>query len=182
MQFTTEHLLLREFREDDWRAILAYQSDPRYLRFYPLAGRSEADVRAFVGMFLAQQAEEPRWKWQLAIVLPEQDRLIGNCGLRLDAPAARTANIGYELDPRQWGRGYATEAMRAMLRFGFEELGLHRVWAWCIAENTASARALERLGLLCEGRQREQEWFKGRWWDTLLYGILEGEWRGRAQT
>ncbi len=64
-----------------------------------------------------------------------------------------------------------------MVRFGFEELGLHRIWSWCIADNVASARVLEKTGMRREGRQRETDWFKGRWWDTLLYGLLEDEWR-----
>ena len=54
---------------------------------------------------------------------------------------------------------------------------MHRISSWCIADNTASARVLERLGLRQEGRLRENEHFKGRWWDTLLFGLLESEWR-----
>ena len=64
------------------------------------------------------------------------------------------------------------------MQFGFAELKVHRIWAWCIADNAASARLLERLGLKLEGRLREKEYFKGRWWDTLVYGILENEWHG----
>jgi RimJ/RimL family protein N-acetyltransferase len=176
----TERLRLRDFQADDWAAVLAYQSDPRYLRYYAWTERAEEDVRAFVGMFLAHQAQSPRWKWQLAITLPEDGRLIGNCGLRLDAVGARVGNIGYELDPRYWGRGFATEAAREMVRFGFEELGLHRIWSWCVADNIASARVLEKLGMRREGRQREAKWYKGRWWDTLLFGILEQEWRANG--
>ena len=84
--------------------------------------------------------------------------------------------ICYELDPRYWGCGYATEAARALLAFGFKELGLHRIWARCIAENVAS-RVLEKISIRQEGRLREKEWMKGRWWDTLLYTILEHEWQ-----
>ena len=116
----------------------------------------------------------------MAITLPGGDQPLGSCGLRLDAPGARTGNIGYELDPRYWGRGYATEAAGEMVRLGFEELDLHRIWSWCVADNVASARVLEKVGLRLEGRQREHEWFKGRWWDHLLYGMLEQEWRGTA--
>lgn len=53
----------------------------------------------------------------------------------------------------------------------------HRVSSWCIAENAASARVLERVGLQLEGRLRENGYFKGRWWDTLIYGLLEAEWK-----
>ncbi len=172
----TRRLLLREFQPEDWAAVLAYQSDPRYLRFSPWDGRSEAAARAFVGQFLAEQAEGPRWKWQLAITLPPSGRLIGNCGLRLDAVDARSGNIGFELDPREWGQGYATEAAAELLRFGFDELGLAWIWSWCVAENVASRRVLERVGLRLEERRARHEWFKGRWWDTLRYGLSAAEW------
>jgi RimJ/RimL family protein N-acetyltransferase len=181
VELLTERLLLRDFCADDWLAVLAYQSDPRYLRYYPWTGRTAEDVQAFVQKLVDQQRQQPRYRFQFAIVLPGEGRLIGNCGLRQDSPDARQADIGYELDPAYWGHGYATEAARAMLRFGFEERGVHRIWAHCPAENRASAHVLEKIGMKLEGRQRETQWFKGRWWDTLLYAILEQEWRDRTR-
>lgn len=180
MMLMTERLLLREFVAGDWPAVLAYQSDPRYLRLYQWTERSAEDVRAFVQMFLDQQREQPRRKYQLAIELRGAGQLIGNCGIRKPGAGAQQAEIGYELAPDFWGHGYATEAARAILAFGFDELRLHRVSACCLAENSASAHVLEKLGLQIEGRLREQELINGCWHDTLLYGILEYEWRERA--
>ena len=179
MQLVTERLILREFNENDWPAVLAYQSDPRYLRYYAWTQRTPEDVREFVGMFLAQQQAQPRIKFQLVITQKSVRRLIGNCGIRMNFPGAQTADIGYELDPRHWGHGFATEAARAIVQFGFTELHLHRIWSWCIADNVGSARVLEKLGMRLEGRLRENEYFKDRWWDTLLFAILEDEWRAR---
>jgi RimJ/RimL family protein N-acetyltransferase len=178
MELHTDRLLLREFNTADWQAVLAYQRDPRYLRYYDWTDRTPGDAQRFVQMFIEQQAEQPRRKFQLAVVLKETGDLIGNGGLRKAAISALEANLGYELSPDHWGRGYATEAVRAIVQFGFTELKVHRVWAWCIADNLASARVLEKLGLKLEGRLRDKEYFKGRWWDTLLYGILENEWHG----
>lgn len=175
MHLRTERLILRDFVADDWQAVLAYQKDPRYLQFYPWRDRSEEDVRAFVQMFLDQQTEEPRRKFQLAITLPEDGRLIGNCGIRRKDENDWEGDIGYELAPEFWRLGYATEVATLMVGYGFDELKLHRVSSWCIADNVASARVLEKVGLRLEGRSRENEYFKGRWWDTLLYGLLEGE-------
>lgn len=177
MRIATARLVLREFREADWTDLFAYWTDPRYRRFYPEVEPVEPAVRALVGRFVAAQAEQPRRDWQLAIVKRADSRLIGNCGIRVNDPARREANIGYELHPEEWGQGYATEAARAILRFGFADLGLHRVWAECVADNTASARVLERLGLRREAHFREQQWYRGRWWDTLIYAILDHEWR-----
>jgi RimJ/RimL family protein N-acetyltransferase len=188
MQLITERLILRDFVADDWPAVLKWQRDERYLRYYAWADRTEEDAREFVQMFVRWQEEEPRRKFQLAITLPDTGEVIGDAGLRrkdvAGDPGLRRhdisdfeGDIGYELAPQHWGKGYATEAARAMLDFGFRELGLHRISSWCIADNVASARVLERLGMKLEGRLRQNERFKGRWWDTLLYAILEDEWR-----
>jgi [ribosomal protein S5]-alanine N-acetyltransferase len=182
MQLITERLILREFVIADWSAILAYQRDPRYLQFYDWIDRTLEDTQRFVQLFIDQQAEQPRRKFQLAILLKETPHLIGNCGIRKATAGAREADIGYEIAPEQWGHGYATEAARAIIHFGFTELKLHRITAWCIADNLASARVLEKIGLKLEGRLRDKEYFKGRWWDTLMYAILEDEWNGIVHT
>ena len=188
MLLQTERLILREFVAGDWPDLLAYKSDPRYLRFNPEREGSEARAREFVVMWLEQQAQLPRTQFQLAItqrLLPGTERSgrpIGNCGIRMKSPEASEADIGYELAPAYWGQGLATEAARAMVAFGFETLRLHRIWSHCIAENFASARVLEKLGMRLEGRLRENEWMKGRWWDTLLYAALEHEWRPNEAT
>ncbi|SRR5579885_1936803 len=173
----TSHLMLREFVPEDWPTVLAYQTEPAYLRYNPWAERAAEDVRAFVQRFIDWQREEPRYRYQLAIILQETGELIGNCGLRLERPGALEGDIGYELAPWQWGKGYATEAARSMVAFGFEELRLHRIWAGCIAENVGSSRVMEKLGMRREAHFRDKEWFKGRWWDTYIYAMLEQEWR-----
>jgi RimJ/RimL family protein N-acetyltransferase len=176
MKITTQRLILREYEQDDWPAVLAYQSDPRYLRFYPWTGRTPEEAREFVGMFLNQQAEQPRRKFQLAVTLKSNHKLIGNCGIRMKTPDSHQGDIGYEFSPNYWGQGYATESVQAMVNFGFTQLGLHRIWSWCIADNRGSARVLEKLGMQLEARLQENESFKGRYWDTLVYGLLEPEW------
>jgi len=176
MRITTPRLVLREFVAEDWPDVLANQSDQRYLRLYPWSERTEAEVREFVQMFVDQQAERPRRKFQLAITLPNSQHVIGSCGLRRKPENEWEADIGYELAPEYWGRGYATEAALAMVNLGFRDFGLHRISSWLIADNTASARVLEKVGLRPEGRLRENEYFKERWWDTLLYGLLRSEW------
>lgn len=179
MILTTDRLVLREFVEDDWRAVLAYQSDSRYLRFNTWTKRTPEDVQAFVGRFVTQQRQDPRLKFQLAITLPPAGQLIGNAGIRIKTAGGHEADIGYELDPQHWGQGYASEAARALVQFGFERLRLHRISAHCLVENTASARVLEKLGMRLEGRLRDSECFKGRYWDTLHYAILEHEWQAQ---
>ena len=177
MELDTKRLHLREYVTSDWSAALAYQSDPLYLRYYHDTEQTEERVKAFVQMFLDQQAEQPRRKYQLVIMLKSENKLIGNVGIRVNDPEQGEANIGYELNSSYWGQGYATEAARAILKFGFEELNLHRVWSWCIAQNIGSYRVMEKIGMIFEGRLREREFIKGEWRDHLLYAILRDEWK-----
>ena len=157
------------------------------------------DRRELVTQFLTWQKATPRRRFQFAITLgdtkPQPNpsdvalhgsvgQLIGSTGLRqrrlvdFGNPAATfEADLGYELDPAFWGRGYATEAVRALIDFGFGELNLHRIWAYCLDENQPSWRVLERLGFRLEGRLRENEFMRGRWWDSRVYGLLAAEWQ-----
>lgn len=176
MQLHTNRLLLREFTPDDWPAVLAYQSDPRYLRYYPWTERTAQDARDFIQLFIDWQNEPRRSKFQLAI--ESNGQLIGNCGLRRDEEAQ--ANIGYEIAPDHWGQGYATEAARTLCQFGFNDLNLHRIWSWCLADNQPSARVLEKLGMRQEGRLVQREFIKGQWRDHLLYAILKDEWNTQS--
>jgi len=162
--------------------VLAYQSDPRHMRLYPWTGRDLATVSELVGRFVACQADEPRDVFQLAITLPaEGGRLIGSCGVRVNDRTLREGNIGYELNPEYWAHGYATEAARAMLDYGFDRLGLHRIWAQCNADNTASAHVLEKLGMRREAHFREHDYFKGRWWGSFIYAMLDHEWQAAGR-
>lgn len=181
MELRTERLQLRDFRADDWRAVWRYRQDPRYQRYYASAEGGEAEARAFVERMRAQQREAPRYRFQLAVVLPADGDLVGNVGIRRSAPGSHKASMGCELDPDHWGRGYAVEAGTAMLRFAFGELGIHRVWADCLADNAAAVRTLERLGFRPEGRLRDHEQFKGQLWDGLVYGLLRHEWAGAGR-
>ena len=179
MQLETERLILRDFVKDDWHRVLEYQSDPLYLRYYEWteSDRTPESVQEFVGWFLDHQKQNPRIKFQLAITLKSNNLLIGNCGIRMDKVDAVEADIGYELDPKYWNHGYASEAAQAIVDFGFSNFNLHRVWSWCVADNAGSAHMLEKLGMRLEGRLREKEYYKGKWWDTLMYGILVDEWQ-----
>jgi RimJ/RimL family protein N-acetyltransferase len=109
------------------------------------------------------------------VALRETGEVIGNCGIRRDTPAGHEAEIGYEIAPDQWGRGYAGEAVAAIVGFGRDTLRVHRLTAWLVADNVASARVLEKNGFQLEGRLRDKEQYKGRYWDVLMYARLVGE-------
>jgi [ribosomal protein S5]-alanine N-acetyltransferase len=131
---------------------------------------TEQDARDFLAL-----AQEPGKIW-LAIALRSDDCQIGGIGLRIDS-RHQHAELGYWLGIPYWGRGYATEAAREMLRYGFETLGLHRIYASHFKHNPASGRILLKLGMRYEGCQREhlQKW--DQFVDSELYGMLRQEWQ-----
>jgi Acetyltransferases, including N-acetylases of ribosomal proteins len=181
MKLETERLILRDFVEEDWERAYEYESDRLYLRYYAWTERTPEGVKEFISWFLAHQTQEPRIKFQLAVTLKSNNLLIGNCGIRADEVNAVEADMGYELDPKYWNHGYATEAAHAVLDFGFHHFGVHRVWAACVSDNVASAHVLEKLGMKLEGRFREHRFYKDRWWDSLYYAILANEWQAHKQ-
>ncbi len=181
MEIVTERLILRDFVPSDEAAMYAIRRDPRFLEFYdPELGTPEATARLHA-LFLEWQNEQPRTRWQLAITLAGDDAPIGSAGIRRKPDHDFEADIGYELHVDHWGRGYATEAARALLAFGFEELGVARISSWCITENVRSAHVLEKLGMHVEGRLRANERFRDRWWDTSMYALLRDEWEAQRR-
>ena len=88
------------------------------------------------------------------------------------------AEVGYELDPERWGRGYMPEALRAMCRFGFDRMELHRVVANVDPRNRASVRTLEKVGFILEGTLREDWYHDGTFLDSGVYGLLRADFEG----
>ena len=133
---------------------------------------TESDARDFLTL-----VQEPGRLW-LAISLRDSGRQIGGIGLTV-AEKHQHAELGYWLGVQHWGKGFATEAAREILRYGFEDLGLHRIFASHFRHNPASGRILAKLGMRHEGCQREHLRKWDRFVDSELYGILRQEWEVR---
>jgi [ribosomal protein S5]-alanine N-acetyltransferase len=133
---------------------------------------TEQDARDFFEL-----AKEPDKLW-LAVTLRADGRQIGGIGMRIE-PQHRHAELGYWLGVAYWGQGYATEAAREMLRYGFEELGLHRIFATHFKHSAASGRILKKIGMHYEGCQRDHLLKWGEFVDSEMYGILRREWETR---
>ncbi len=114
----------------------------------------------------------------LGIALRSNDTVIGNIGLRLD-PAQDNAEMGYWIGKPYWGQGYGTEAAAAVIRYAFEELELNRVYASHFTRNPASGRILQKIGMIHEGRLRQQVKKWEAYEDLEHYGILKSEYRTR---
>lgn len=113
---------------------------------------------------------------ELVVAIEEGGQLIGTMGLYLNR-RDDSAELGYWIGKPYWGRGYATEAAIALLRFGFETLGLHRIQAQLMSRNPASGKVLEKIGMHHEGLLRGalKKW--GVYEDVHVYAALAGTWR-----
>jgi ribosomal-protein-alanine N-acetyltransferase len=171
---TTARLCLRQLRHDDAAEMMAIFSSPEVLRFLDL---EPVDTREkAIGMIdwldgNYQKHEGIDW----GIALLGDDRLIGMCGCYQWDRESRHIDIGYHLLPSHWGKGYATEASRAMIDWAFQNLDLHRIQADCTDGNIASERVLLKCGFRVEGLWRESCWEHGRFVDIKQFGLLRRE-------
>jgi RimJ/RimL family protein N-acetyltransferase len=174
----TDRLLLRAFREDDYDALYAIQSRDDIGRYLPWGPRDAAGVRAALDHRLAATSlDTDGARLGLAVELAATSELIGECVLALVSAVHRQGEIGFGLHPDHQGHGYAAETGRELLRVGFEELDLHRIFGRLDDRNVASTRLMERLGLRREAHLIENEFNKGAWESELVYAILQREWR-----
>jgi RimJ/RimL family protein N-acetyltransferase len=173
----TERLRLRPFEAgdiDDFVAIHTHPDVPRYLYWGVRTRRELESVLAgkIDRMALARRGDAV----DVAVIVRATGAIAGSVSLTWIDSEHRQGEIGFILHPDHHGNGYATEAAGALLRVGFEELGLHRIYGRLDARNTASARVLERLGMRREAHLVENEFVKGEWTDEVVYALLAREW------
>ena len=176
MQLESERLFLREFRLSDWPAVHAYTSDPDVVKYMPFGPTTEAQTREHLSQCLTSAAEQPRRIYEMAVILRAENHLMGTVTLALHPYERRVSSFSFLLHPQYWGHGYATEAMRTLISFGFRELQLHRLEDTCDTRNLASARVMEKLGMRREGHLRETIWKDEQWYDEYIYAILARDW------
>ena len=178
----TERLVLRPWRladAPDLHAICGVFEVAQFMSRTPYPMTVE-DARTYLESRVAGKADGCDRAFGFAVTLAEDGRFIGSCGLRVHE-APQRAEVGYFMDPQYWGKGYATEACRAVVRFAFVDLGMRRVSADYQARNAASGRVLEKLGFTIEGRLRRHSLRLGIVDDMIVTGLLREEWeRGAA--
>src|SRR5262245_12274316 len=172
LELETERLRIRPFVPGDWAAGHAYTSGPGARAFLPDWPVTVEETQAFVRENLGENAR------MHGLAMTADDRLIGHMAFHpWFGPS--TYEVGWAVDPAHQGSGYATEAARALLAHGFEQLGLHRIIATCQPQNVASVRVMEKLGLRREAQFRKCMLAPdGSWWDEYFYAVLDEEWFG----
>jgi ribosomal-protein-alanine N-acetyltransferase len=174
----TPRLRLRPIQDSDVDDLWPYVSDPALSRMMSWSAHTDrSQTLEFIRQVSAALAGNAGVTW----AIEHEGRAMGCVALddlRFELRAWRLdrAELGYWIAPALWGQGLMTEAASAAIRCSFEVIGLHKITCGCIAENVASRRVIEKLGLRPVGRHEDDVWRDGRWWSVLRYELTTSEW------
>lgn len=173
----TGRLLLRPFRRDDLDDVFSYRSRPDVVRYLYTEPLTMQETRELVERRLRMdRVEQEGDGLGLACEQVSSGRMVGDVTLQWRSAEHRQGEVGFVFHPEFGGRGYATEAVKAVLGLAFDRLGLHRVYGRTDARNHASAALMRRLGMRQEAHFKENELFKGAWGDEVVFALLAREW------
>ncbi len=170
----TERLVLRELTLDDVPALHAIISLPEVVRYQTEDPVDEEGTRAVIERIRDAATVTPRLVFDFAMMHGAD--FVGRVGMKRGEDP-RIASLWFEVAPAHHGKGYATEAARALLGFAFEDVGLHRVAGDCDPRNPGSARVMERIGMRREAHFVQNIFIKGEWCDSVVFAMLASEWR-----
>jgi len=178
MILKTERLSLRPISENDIENVFKLQSLEQTAKFNTSKIPIDIDeTKISVENWIAENSKENIRHFTFAVDLIDDNKFIGIIGLQIGKEHYRNAEAWFQFDYRFWNKGYATESLRKILEFGFEDLNLHRIEAGCAVENIGSFSVLEKVGMLREAHTRKLLPLKSGWSDNYGYAILETDWR-----
>jgi [ribosomal protein S5]-alanine N-acetyltransferase len=179
MEIATHRLLLRPYRADDWEAVHAFRGDAEALKYEPWGPDSAAHVQRELADASKVQAKELAGEQERAITLKSSGQVVGGCRVILPIPSLGRwgwATVGYVVQRRFWGMGYATETLQALIDHARKQPLVIGVNAISDSHNLASIKVLEKCRLNCVGMIAETEAVKGRFRDMLKYELVFKRW------
>ncbi|WP_219470357.1 GNAT family N-acetyltransferase [Nonomuraea rhizosphaerae] len=168
-------MTLSKIEFSDWRAVHSWACLAEVCAFQTWGPNTEEQTRAFVTAAVEAWSRTPQRRFPYVARLDGD--VVGMGELHVRSREQRQGEITYVVHPRRWGQGVGTAIGNELLRRGFEEAGLHRIYATCDPRNAGSARVLGKLGMTWEGRHRHTALIRDGWRDSDLFGIIEDEWR-----
>ncbi len=172
----TNRLQLRRIQSDDLDGVMAMRGDAETMRYIPrpLVTTPEEGL-AHIAMIESAWETNTAINW--VVTLKDQDAFMGIIGLYRIQPENHRAELGYMLLPEYHGKGYTTEAIAAVLAFGFDTVNFHSIEAVIDPDNSASERVLQKNGFVKEAHILENELWDGKFWDTVIYSLLKRNYR-----
>jgi ribosomal-protein-alanine N-acetyltransferase len=168
----TERLLLRRVSKDDLNEILELRGNPETMKFIPRPlVKTEEDALNHFKMIDEKIEKNEGINW--AITVKGNPKLIGIIGHYRIQPENHRCEIGYMILPQYNGQGIVTEAIKAVLEYGFEDMNMHSIEAVIDPDNSASERVLQKNDFIKEAHLVENEYYDGKFWDTVIYSILK---------
>lgn len=170
----SERLALKPIHFSDLEAIHQLHSLPETDEFNTLGIPENIEqTQAIIENWIAENQKEKNQVFTFSVNF--QNQFIGLIALNLGKEKYNNAEIWYKLHVDFWNKGFATEALKTIIDFGFNELHLHRIGAGCAVENLGSIRVLEKVGMALEGRKRQNLPLKTGWSDNFEYAILSSD-------
>lgn len=172
----TKRLLIRAFRPDDITDLVAWRNDSDVARYQDWeTPYSMEDAEKVVSELVVMEGPKDKEWWMAVVADPDTDKALGDLAVHLSWEG-RTAEVGYTLAKAHWGRGFATEALAALVEYLFDDLGVTRQFGMLHPDNPASAMVLERTGFLFEGHTRLSFWLGDEVSDDWIYGMTRSDW------
>lgn len=174
----TPRLRIRKINKADALQLFKLTANPaltKYLHWHP--NQNLAEVKEVIERRLTEYKTGETRTLVLAIAALHTNELVGNISYKLTDRAGLTCEVGYWLGQEYWNQGYASEALKACLHYGFTVLGFERIQCCCAPENIASWRVMEKAGMHCEGVMRNSYYMKGKLYDDKVYALLKSEYQ-----
>ncbi|MGE4063871.1 MAG: GNAT family N-acetyltransferase [Rhodospirillaceae bacterium] len=175
LPIVTRRLHIRDYTVADTPAVFQYVSDPAYWQHQRSEPPSAQQIDTLIKWVVNEQATTPRLAYFLAVTSKTTGEIIGEAVLKITNAAERQGELGFGIAPRFWKQGYGTEVTAAILEAAFSQLKLHRLSGQCSPENKGSIRVMQKTGMAREGLLRDVHFGRGKWWSTVIYGVLEHE-------
>lgn len=175
----TERLILRKVEKKDAKDMFEYANNLEVTKYLPWKIDAMDEVEEYIDKNIKNYKQRELGIW--AIEYKEDRKMIGSIEYNEWNPIYQNANIGYVVHQEYHNKGIATEALKKVIDFGFENMELNRIQIDCVKENTASSRVMQKNGLIYEGTLRQAGKYKGNYVDKDIYSILRQEWKKEGE-